>query len=85
MSPRNEYFKGNNIDISNKNQTLFKGGQRRGVIQEKKKPVSQKLDLETSESSKKKNVLGSLASFLLKKRKVSGFYVVILNDKNILN
>ena len=56
--------------ISNENQLLFQGGQRRGVILEKKKTSNESSDLETSES-KKKNVFDSIKKFLMKKKTVS--------------
>jgi hypothetical protein len=60
----------NSKETLNENQMLFKGGQRRGVILEKKKMSSEGSDLESSES-KKKNIFDSLANFLKKKRKVN--------------
>ena len=60
----------NNNKISNENQMLFKGGQRRGVIHEKKKTSNEGSDLESSES-KKKNVFDSIKKFLMEKKKVN--------------
>ena len=56
-SPNNSDQSSNNIP--NENQILFKGGQRRGVIHEKKKMSNEDSDLESSES-KKKNVFDSI-------------------------
>ena len=54
-------------------QNLFLGGQRRGVIQKNKKSTkteNKNDDMETSASSKKKNVIKSITNYFLKNRKV---------------
>ena len=56
-----------------KSQNLFLGGQRRGVIQKNKKSTkteNKNDDMETSASSKKKNVIKSITNYFLKNRKV---------------
>ena len=70
-SPNNSDQSSNNIP--NENQILFKGGQRRGVIHEKKKMSNEDSDLESSES-KKKNVFDSIKKFLMKKKQVSSIF-----------
>ena len=55
-------------------QNLFLGGQRRGVIQKNKKSSKTEKrndDMETSASTKKKNVIKSITNYFLKNRKVT--------------
>ena len=55
-------------------QNLFLGGQRRGVIQKNKKSSkteNKNDDMETSASSKKKDVIKSITNYFLKNRKVT--------------
>ena len=75
----------NNEIVSKEPQNLFLGGQRRGVIKKNKKserPKEETMDMETSASSKKKNMIKSITNYFLKNRKVNTLCIIIFSDCN---
>ena len=75
----------NNEIVKKEPQNLFLGGQRRGVIKKNnklEKPKKETMDLETSASSKKKNMIKSITNYFLKNRKVNTVCISIISECN---
>ena len=73
----------NNEIVSKEPQNLFLGGQRRGVIKKNNKIDKSKketMDMETSASSKKKNMIKSITNYFLKNRKVNRICMSIISE-----
>ena len=77
----------NNEIVSKEPQNLFLGGQRRGVIKKNKKserPKEETMDMETSASTKKKNMIKSITNYFLKNRKVNTVCISIISECNTI-